>query len=100
MHCEAMNPCLKRYRDAMWDEMKCFDVVNITIVPCMFNKLVDCMVSATTLFQPCTLKPYIKYMVKYHSDPSFLIISVHGKFLRMIDRFLILYIALMSFLAL
>jgi hypothetical protein len=98
MQCKARNPRLKRYRDAVWGEMDCFNAFNIIVVPCMFNKLVDSMASATTLFQPCTPNPYIKYMVEVSFQSFIPIISVHGKFLRMIDRFVIFKIALMSFL--
>jgi hypothetical protein len=69
MHCEARNPHLKRYRDAVWDEIECFDAFNITAIPRMFNKLVDSMATAATLFQPCTPHPYIKYMVEVSFHP-------------------------------
>jgi ribonuclease HI len=31
-HCEARNPRLRRYRDAVWDEIECFNAFNITYV--------------------------------------------------------------------
>jgi hypothetical protein len=37
--CEARNPRLKRYRDAVWGEIDCFDTFNITVVPSVFQQV-------------------------------------------------------------
>jgi len=69
MKCEARNQRLKRYRNAVWDEIEYFDAFNISHIDRTLNEMVDSLATATTLFQPWLTNPYIMHMVEVSFRP-------------------------------
>jgi hypothetical protein len=55
---------LKRYWDAIWDEIECFLAFSITSVPRSQNQLVDSMPSLAACFQPCLVVPHTRHLVE------------------------------------
>ena len=67
--CEAIHPCMKRYKNVVWDEIELFDAFNITHIGREINKDADSLARTTTLFQPYITNPYIQHLVEVSFHP-------------------------------
>jgi hypothetical protein len=67
--CEARHPCMKRYRNVVWDEIELFDAFNITHIGREINKDDDLLARTATLFQPYITNPYIQHLFEVSFHP-------------------------------
>ena len=66
---EARHPRMRRYKNAVWDEIELFDAFNISHIVREVNREVDALARSATLFDPTLANPFIQHLVELSFRP-------------------------------
>jgi ribonuclease HI len=70
--CEARHLRMRKYMNAVWDEIELFDAFNISHIGREINREADALARSTTLFDPTLTNPYIRHRVELYFSPHIL----------------------------